>query len=200
MIIVGLTGGIASGKTTIVNHLKKKRFIIHDSDNVVKKIYSKPTKAFLKHLKKINLSRSIKNKKINKKIIRDEIFNNQRKKKNLENFIHKKVGRSRNSFFKKHKKKKSKIVILDIPLLFEAKLTHICDYTILLYAPKKIKIRRAMVRRGMTKDIILKILESQISDTYKKKKADFAINTSKPKNYSFKMILKAIDNIMAKNA
>ena len=69
-----------------------------------------------------------------------------------------------------------------------------------LHGSRKLKIRRALARKGMTKGIILKILESQISDTYKKKKADFVINTSKSKNHSFKMILKAINNIMARNA
>ena len=85
-------------------------------------------------------------------------------------------------------------------LLFEAKLVSICDYVILLYAPKKTKIQRAMSRKGMKKNILLKILESQISDKIKKRKSDFIINTSKPKKHSFEMILKAINNIMSLNA
>ena len=52
----------------------------------------------------------------------------------------------------------------------------------------------------MTKDMLLKIIKNQKSDTYKKKKADFIINTSKPKHHSFKMILEAIGNIMGQNA
>ena len=63
-IIVGLTGGIASGKTTLSNFLKNKKFAVHDSDLVVKKIYSRPSPFFLKHLKKLGLSHSIKNNKI----------------------------------------------------------------------------------------------------------------------------------------
>ena len=51
MIVIGLTGGIASGKTTITNFLKKKKFTVHDSDSVVKKIYSKPEPKFLSYLK-----------------------------------------------------------------------------------------------------------------------------------------------------
>ena len=46
MIVIGLTGGIASGKTKIMNFLKKKKFAIHDSDAVVKKIYTKPEPKF----------------------------------------------------------------------------------------------------------------------------------------------------------
>jgi len=200
MIILGLTGGIASGKTTVSNYLKKKRFAVHDSDFIVKKVYAKPTADFLKYLRKISLSNSIKNKKINKKTIRDEIFNNQSKKKKLEKFIHNEVKKSRNQFLNKHKKKKTKIVILDIPLLFEAKLTGICDYVMLLCLPKKLKTKRALARKGMTKDILLKIMKNQLNDNYKKKKADFIINTSKTKKHSFKMILEIISNIMSQNA
>ena len=80
-IFVGLTGGIATGKSTIVEFLKKNGYMVHDSDLVVNKIYSQPTKQLLATLKKIGLSKSIKNKKINKKIIRYENFSDKTKKK-----------------------------------------------------------------------------------------------------------------------
>ena len=199
-IVVGLTGGIASGKTTTIFFLKRKGYAIHDSDAAVKKIYSNPSKIFLKYLKLIGLSDSIKEKKIKKEIIREVIFNNQIKKTKLEKFLHNEVKKSRNEFLKKHKKKKTKIVILDIPLLFETKLEGICDYTILLYLPKKNKIQRAMLRKGMTKKILLKIIKNQKKDIYKKKKADFIINTTKPKKQTFNMILEIINSIIDKNA
>ncbi len=200
MIIVGITGGIASGKTTVVKFLKKKKFIIHDSDFVVKKMYSKPTKSFVKHLKDNNLLGSAKERKIDKKLIREEIFNNKSKKNKLEKFIHKEVKKSRDNFLKKQRAKKTKLVILDIPLLFEAKLEQVCHYIILLYLPRGLQIQRALNRRGMKKDVLLKIIKNQLSDAYKKKKADLIINTSKTKNHSFKMILGAISNIIKSHA
>ena len=54
MIIVGITGGIASGKTTVVNFLKKKRIAIHDSDLIIKKTYINPSSGFINYLKKIS--------------------------------------------------------------------------------------------------------------------------------------------------
>ena len=117
MIIVGLTGGIASGKTTISNFLKKKRFSVHDSDAIVKKIYSNPTPGFFKYLKSINLLNSIKGKKINKNIIREEIFNKQDKKRKLEKFIHNEVRKSRNQFLNKHKRKHLKEINQDLQVL-----------------------------------------------------------------------------------
>tara|TARA_Y100000590_G_scaffold416497_1_gene515284 strand:- start:7989 stop:8594 length:606 start_codon:yes stop_codon:yes gene_type:complete len=199
-IIIGLTGGIATGKTTISNFLKKKKYSVHDSDAIVKKMYASPSAGFIKHLKNNGFLSSIKGTKINKKLIRDAIFNNKQKKRKLEDYIHNEVRRSRNEFLKKHKQKKTKVVILDIPLLFEAKLEHVCDYIILLYLPKKTKILRALNRKGMKKDILLKILKNQKRDSYKKKKASYVINTSKTKKHSFKMILKAIGNIINSNA
>ena len=199
-IFVGLTGGIATGKSTIVKFLQKKGYKVHDSDLVVNTIYSKPNKKLFDTLKKIGLSKSIKNRKIDKSIIRHEIFSNKVKKKKLEKFIHKEVRISRNLFIKKHKNKKNKIIFFDIPLLFESKLTHICHYIILLCAPKKTKIERALKRKNIDKKVIIKILQNQIDDKIKKKKSNYIINTSKPKKHSFKMILEAISNILEQNA
>ena len=198
MIVIGLTGGIASGKTTITNFLKKKKFAIHDSDFVVKKIYSKPEPKFLSYLKKTNLKNSIKGNKIDKKTIREEIFTNTEKRKLLEKYLHAKVKKSRDIFLKKNRQKKTQIVFLDIPLLFENKLEKICNYTILFYAPLKIRKQRAIRRRGMQKKILLKIIKCQLSDKIKKKKADFIINTSASKDWCFNKILKTIEQIKDK--
>ena len=198
MIVIGLTGGIASGKTTITNFLKKKKFALHDSDSVVKKIYSKPEPKFLSYLKKTNLKNSIKGNKIDKKTIREEIFKNTEKKKLLEKYLHAKVKKSRDIFLKKNRQKKTQIVFLDIPLLFENKLEKICNYTILFYAPLKIRKQRAIRRKGMQKRILVKIIKSQLSDKIKKKKADFIINTSASKDWCFNKILKTIKQIKDK--
>jgi len=198
MIVIGLTGGIASGKTTIMNFLKKKKFAVHDSDTVVKKIYSKPEPKFLSYLKKTNLKNSIKGNKIDKKTIREEIFTNTEKRKLLEKYLHAKVKKSRDIFLKKNRQKKTQIVFLDIPLLFENKLEKICNYTILFYASLKIRKQRAIRRRGMQKRILVKIIKSQLSDKIKKKKADYIINTSASKDWCFNKILKTIEQIKDK--
>ena len=198
MIVIGLTGGIASGKTTITNFLKKKKFAVHDSDSVVKKIYSKPERKFLSYLKKTNLKNSIKGNKIDKKTIREEIFTNTEKRKLLEKYLHARVKKSRDIFLKKNRQKKTQIVFLDIPLLFENKLEKICNYTILFYASLKIRKQRAIRRKGMQKRILVKIIKSQLSDKIKKKKADFIINTSARKDWCFNKILKTIEQIKDK--
>ena len=193
--IVGLTGGIASGKTTIVKLLKKNKLAVHDSDLVVGNIYLRPKTKFITHLKKINLGKSLKGKNIDKKIIREEIFNNIKKRKLLEKYLHAEAKKSRNFFLKKNRQKKTHIVFLDIPLLFENILEKICNYTILFYAPLKTRKQRGIRRKGMQKTILEKIIKIQLSDKNKKRKADFLINTSTNKSNCFKKILKIIQLI-----
>ena len=84
MKIFGLTGGIASGKTTVVKFLKSKRFQVHDSDAIIKKIYNNQPLKFKRYLKKNKIIDLDTNKKINKNIVRKTIFNNVQKRKLLE--------------------------------------------------------------------------------------------------------------------
>ena len=117
MFVVGLTGGIASGKSFVVKYLKKIKIPSHDSDRSIDLLYKKPSKVFLKYLEKNNFGAAVKNGKINKSIIKEDIFKNPGKRTKIEFFLHKYVGEERKNFLKQHTNKK--IVFLDIPLLFE---------------------------------------------------------------------------------
>ena len=179
--IIGITGGIASGKSTVTNYIKVKKIPIHDSDNVVFSLYNKPTKKFLKFLKKIKLGAAIKKNTISKNIIRENIFKDINKKNMLEKFIHNEVRKSRNKFFKKNINKKNKLIFLDIPLLFEKNLDKICDFVFYMYAPLKVRKKRALNRKGMNRQILNLIIKNQIKDSEKKRKSDYVINTTKSK-------------------
>ena len=195
---MGLTGGIASGKSTTTKILKSKKIPVHDSDLVVTDIYEKPNKKFIDFLKGINLKESINKNKIDKKIIREIVFSNKAKKKQLEDRLHLEVKKSRERFLKKQKRTKANIVFLDIPLLFEKKLNHICDYVVLLTAPISIRKKRALKRKGMSVEILNKILKTQLVDGIKKKKANFIINTSGKKSLLSKKIIDIINEILEK--
>ena len=83
--LVGITGGIGSGKTTFSNHLKKLGYVVHESDAVVSEIYNNPKKHFLSFIKE-KISQNVTNhNKINKTEIANVIFNNNKIKKLLEN-------------------------------------------------------------------------------------------------------------------
>ena len=196
MIIVGLTGGIASGKTFVANYLKKLNIPVHESDLFVQTIYTKPTLEFLRYLKKNDFKNAILGKKVNKKIVRNEVFSDNKKRNVLEKYIHQKLKINRTLFLKKNKKQK--IVFLDIPLLFENNLDKICDFVCSNIATLKVREERALKRSGMTKKIFLKIRQTQVKDAYRKEKSNYIINTSYSKEKTCLQVDKIIYDITKK--
>ena len=197
-IIVGVTGGIASGKSTITNQFKYLKIPTHDSDKVVNELYNNPKKKFIEFLKKINLEKAIyKKNKINKKTISEEIFKNKLTKRKLEKFIHKKVKKERDLFLKKNLIKKNKMICLDIPLLFENKLEKICDYIITTYAPISIREKRALKRKNMTKKIFKMILKNQVKHKERKQKSNIILNTNQHKSKTLALLNQIIKDIIS---
>ena len=179
MIVIGLTGGIASGKTFVATYIKKLTISTHESDLVVSNLYKKKDKKLILFLKKRGFKDAVAEKTIKKNIIRDEILKNDEKRILLENYIHKEVKKDRNLFLNKNKNQK--IVVLDIPLLFEKKLNNICNYVCSTIAPINLRQKRALKRAGMTTQIFKNIVKKQVKDKDRKKKSQFTINTSKSK-------------------
>ena len=186
--IIGITGGIGSGKTTVCDYLKKNNFAVHESDKVVAQMYKNPSKSFLHFLKK-NISKEVvKNNKINKQKITDIIFNNPKTRKILEGHVHKQVKKSRDIFVKKNAKNKKGVMFIDIPLLFENKLEKTFDVVLCVMAKKKIRRERVLKNKKFTKNIVEKIFKSQISDGERKKKPNiFIYNNTTKKDFIFSL-------------
>ncbi len=193
-IIVGITGGIGSGKSTLSKEIRKKNFKLLDSDEIVANIYNKPTKSFIKYLKKIELGNSIKGKKINKKHISNVIFSNNNIKSKLENYIFKIVRKKREIFIKNEKKRKTNIIFLDIPLLFENNLNRSFNIIISVISSKKERYKRLKISKNMSKEMFNKIIKSQTSDIVRKRKSDIIIIN----NSTMEFYIKKINNMLEK--
>ncbi len=185
---IAITGGIGSGKSTFCSKLKEKGFKIHSSDEQVAKIYKNPEKKFLTYLRTIGLSKSISKKNINKKIISKIIFENKQIRKKLELYIFKIVRKKRSDFIKKEKQKKTKLIFIDIPLLFENNLEKQFNKVISIIASKRVRLKRLKKTRKMTENQFKNITRSQTSDVIRKKKSDYVIyNNSTLKDYKIKI-------------
>ena len=179
--LVGITGGIGSGKTTFSNHLKKLGFVVHESDTVVSEIYNNPKKQFLRFIKEKISQDATNHNKINKAEIANVIFSNNKIKKLLERRIHKEVQISREAFIKKYTKKKKKIIFADIPLLFENKLEKKFDLVICIISSKKNRTKRVLKNKKFTKENLNKIFKAQTTDKERKKRSQIIINNNKTK-------------------
>ena len=185
---VAITGGIGSGKSTFCSKLKEKGFKIHSSDEQVAKIYKNPEKKFVTYLRTIGLSKSISKKNIDKKIISKIIFENKQIRKKLELYIFKIVRKKRSDFIKKEKQKKTKLIFIDIPLLFENNLEKQFNKVISIIASKRVRLKRLKKTRKMTENQFKNITRSQTSDIIRKKKSDYVIyNNSTLKDYKIKI-------------
>ena len=185
---IAITGGIGSGKSTFCSKLKEKGFKIHSSDEQVAKIYKNPNKKFITYLRTIGLSKSISKKNIDKKIISKIIFENKQIRKKLELYIFKIVRKKRSDFIKQEKEKKTRLIFIDIPLLFENNLEKQFHKVISIIASKQARLKRLKKTRKMTETQFKNIIRSQTSDVIRKNKSDYVIyNNSTLKDYKAKI-------------
>lgn len=167
MIKVGITGSIASGKTTVARMFAGKKYPLFDADNEVRRIYKKNV-----FKEKIRKKFGLKNKKNIKGKIQKVIFKNKKNLQKLEKIIHPLVRKELKNFIKKNKRKK--VLIFEIPLLIESKLEKYFDVVIFIKAKKKIRLKRYMKKRGDPK-LFIKLDQHQMKDTKKAKLCDHVV-------------------------
>jgi dephospho-CoA kinase len=174
-IIIGLTGGIASGKSTATQVLRRKRIPVICADEIahdVTRINQPAYKAIIKTFGKEILQ---KNKRLNRQRLAKIVFTDPKLKKKLEGIVHPAVRKEIHAKIKELKEKGKRLIILDIPLLFESGWHKKCDYTICIAAPQNTQIERLIKHRKMTHKHALERIRSQMPLKDKMKLADFVI-------------------------
>jgi dephospho-CoA kinase len=169
--VIAITGGIATGKSTLTNIIRERGFQVIDADSLVKKIYqTEEANYFIKQ----HIKEAWTDGKINFKKLRDYFFSNSEYKKLLEEFIYSKLP----FFFLEEAKKNfdQDFYFYDVPLLFEKKLEDKIDISILVYANEDIQTQRLMKRDNCSLKDAKTILSHQINIESKKDKAHFIIN------------------------
>ena len=182
MIVIGITGSIASGKSTVAELIAEKKYPLFNADKVVLNLY-KNNKFITLLSKKFRLS----SKKKIKNQIKLIIKKNKKNLKILERIIHPLVRKEMNNFLKI----KKKILILEIPLLIENKLSRYFDKVIFVDAKKKIRLKRYLKRNNDKKTFEV-LNKRQISSVVKKKACDLTINN----NYSLTILKKNVKKIV----
>ena len=189
MRVIGITGSIGMGKTTISSMLKFFNIPIFDSDKEVKNILE-GDKTVLFQIQKIwpeVISSELNQEKINKLALADKIFKSKKDRVLLEKIIHPLVKQKRTQFIRNHSN--SKFVGLDVPLLYETKTNEICDVVFLVKTSKKIQQKRVLKRANMTKERFELINSAQWNYEKKKKLNPFIIETSFGKFLSFIQVI-----------
>lgn len=173
--ILGLTGGIATGKSTVSNFFKSLGITIVDADLIAREVVAPHTPALKEIAKQFGPEILLDNGELNRAKLRQIIFKNESEKSWLNNLLHPII---RQEIVKQLSEAKGPYVILDAPLLLENGLDQLCVKTIVVDISSKQQIERAASRDNVTKEQIIKIIESQMPQAEKLEKADIIIDNS----------------------
>ena len=180
MPFIGLTGGLGTGKTTVLKLFKSSGAYTIDADKLVHQILKKPStiKKLAAILGKGILIKRAPKTFINKKHMADIIFNDSRKRRAVEKIIHPEVIKTAKDIKTKILAKKSDaIIVFEVPLLLEAGYEKIFDKIIVVYCSKAKAVER-LRKRGLSKEQALKRMRAQMPISRKKAYADFLINNN----------------------
>lgn len=188
--IIGLTGGIGSGKTTVAQYIAQKGVPVYVSDLEAKRITELPET--IQEIREI-FGDTILNTSgfLDRKELGNIVFNDPEKLKQLNQIIHPKVKQHFLDWLKKNKNQP--FVVKEAAILFETGGDKDCDYIILVTAPIDVRVERTVKRDGLTKQQVLDRINNQMSDDEKAAKSDFVIN-----NIDLQDTFNKIDNIFVK--
>ena len=187
MSVFAVTGNLCSGKSNVAKRLKAKGACVFDADRVVHKYYSNRRSSVFKKVA-ATFPLAVAGKMISCKRLGKIVFKDKSKLRKLEKIVHPEVIKDLKKWVKQVKKKK-KVYVAEVPLLFEAKLDSLFDAVILTCTKEKILIPRIVKKLGITKSEAKRRLGLFLPTKKKMKKADFIINN----NSSLTALNKSID-------
>ena len=171
MKIVGLTGGISSGKSTVSSYLKQLKIPVIDADEVARKVVE-PNSQGAKEIRKAFGSDVFEEDgSLNRQKLGELVFSNTENRQKLDELLQPLIKIMILEEIEEYRQKGEKMIVLDLPLLFEKQYEELCGEIIVVYVPKKLQIERLMKRNQYTKQEALSRIDSQLSIEEKRKRA-----------------------------
>ncbi len=193
MIVLGLTGSIGMGKSTTAKFFKQKGIPVYDADETVHQLYQ--DESVIKRITAI-FDDCLTDNHIDRAKISRQIVQDPAKLVALEKIIHPLVREKENAFVATHRENGDKLVVLDIPLLFETGGLERVNKIAVVSAPLEIQRQRVLQRDGWTEEKFQAVLARQIPDNEKRMRADFIIDTSKGLEYAENEVDNIISHLM----
>lgn len=172
-VVLGLTGSIGMGKSTVAQMFRDQGVPVFDADAVVHELQG-PEGELVAQIE-AHFPGTTGPAGVNRTALAERVLGEREALQNLEGLIHPAVARRRDQFLADHKG--SPVVLLDIPLLFEKGGARLVDKVVVVSAPPDVQRQRVLRRPGMTAEKFARILALQIPDADKRARADFVIPT-----------------------
>ena len=191
ILIIGITGSIACGKSLVSNYLQEKGYTIIDADKighmalendeVKKQLVNKFGKSILK------------DNEVNRVTLGKLVFENKENLKGLNKIIHPQVRKNISEQIQVHKNEK--LVFVDVPLLFEAKFDDLVEKIIVVSLDEKIQLERLMNRNSLSKEEALQRIKSQIPVREKEKLGDYVVDNSLTQENTYNQVDRILEKL-----
>lgn len=193
--LIGLTGGIATGKSTVSTFIRQSGIPVIDADQVARKVQQPQTIGLAKIATAFGRQVLLENGELNRPALAKIVFSDQvaRKKLNdiMQPLIRDEIWRQVNKF----KKQQLPAIILDAPLLFEQHYDGDCDQIVVVYTDREKQLQRLMARDHCSQEEALARIKAQMSLAVKKKRADILINNNGDEIQLKKQVVTLIDQL-----
>lgn len=188
MVIIGLTGGIGSGKSTVSSYLKNKHFPVSDADKIARDILEPGMPALKSLVEAFGKDILDEDGNLKRKYLASIAFTNKENEMKLNEITHGAIKDMIKAEVKEFKKRGEKLVFLDIPLLFEQGLDKWCDTTWVVTADESVRINRVISRDDTTEEDVKARMSCQMSDDEKAALADEVLDNSFSKEELYNQI------------
>jgi len=177
MIVVGLTGGIATGKSTVAQMFKRGGAVIIDADQLARDVVRPGKPAWREIVKVFGEGVLNSNRSINRHALGEIVFHNRRKLRRLEHIIHPRVAREQQRLARRiAERSPNAVIVYEVPLLFESGAHKRVDTIVVVTADRETQIARLKQRNGLTRTEALRRINNQMPLARKVRRADVVLN------------------------
>ncbi len=177
MILVGLTGGVATGKSTVAKMFKQCGAVVIDADELAHEVIKPGKPAWRAIVTLFGKTMLNQDRSLNRQALGSIVFRNRTKRRQLERIIHPRVAREQARLTKQAARKNpDAVVIYDVPLLFEAGIDKRVDHTIVVTADRETQIARLKKRNGLSQAEAIRRIKSQMPLAKKRQRANYVLD------------------------
>ena len=176
MLVIGLTGNIASGKSTVAQMFAERGATIVDADRLAREAVEVGTPAFDAIVARWGRGILAPDGSLDRALLRQIVFDQPEELEALNAIVHPEVGRLRDAEIAAARARGDRICVCDVPLLFERHLVEQFDRIVLVDAPRPVRLERLTRERGLTHTEAMKMIAAQMPAELKRARADFVID------------------------
>lgn len=195
MKIIGLTGGIGSGKSTVARSLQEHGFPIVDADLIAREIVEPGQPALAELAKEFGADILNADGSLDRGLLASRAFTNKDTTQRLNDITHPRINQRTQELFDEARENGAEAVIYDMPLLIDKGLHKDMDATIVVHAAEHVRLERLTTKRGLDVDDVRRRINAQIDDETRKQHADILLDNNGTEEDLTKQIAQAVDKI-----